>query len=430
MKILVVGGGGREHAIASALHKNKDAEIYSVMGKKNPGIAKISKEFLLHAETDCSAVLDFAKKNSIKYAVIGPEAPLQAGLADVLTANGIGCVGPVKSAAQIETDKGFCRELMKKYNIAGCPEYKLCKTPEEAAEFIKKYQGDLAVKPTGLTGGKGVKVMGDQVTREEAVEYALSLKNQIIILEERLLGEEFTLMAFCDGKTLVPMPLVQDHKRAFEGDVGPNTGGMGSYSLETQTFPFVSNEDYAQAMKIMQATVDALASEGSQYKGVLYGQFMNTRDGPKVIEFNARFGDPEAMNVLTLLNSDFVKIVEHIVSGKLSAADVSFEKKASVCKYIVPKGYPEKPVAGDSITLGDADNTVLYYANVVEEDGVLKTITSRTMAFVGVGDSLKEAERYAENACRNVKGNVRYRKDVGTEALFEKRISHMKELRK
>ncbi len=431
MKILVAGGGGREHAIVSALCRNSAVELYSVMGKKNPGIAKLAKEVFLHAETDVEAVVDFAKKHNIKYAVIGPEAPLQAGLADALWEVGIGCVGPKKMAARIETDKGFCRELMQKHGIAGCPGYKICKTPEEAAEYIKSYEGELAVKPTGLTGGKGVKVMGEQVDRDGAVEYALTLKDQEIILEERLLGEEFTLMAFTDGKTLVPMPLVQDHKRAFEGDVGPNTGGMGSYSLESHKFPFVSDADYDVAFTIMKETVAALAAEGCPYQGILYGQFMNTRDGPKVIEFNARFGDPEAMNVLTLLSSDFSVIAEHIAEGCLTADDVSFAPKATVCKYIVPAGYPDAPHAGDPITTGAADNTVLYYANVIEnESGMLETITSRTMAYVGVGDSLEEAERYAEAACKNVSGNIRYRSDIGTAALFAKRISHMDELRK
>jgi len=429
MKILVAGGGGREHAICLALTKNANVELYSVMGKKNPGIAKIARETLIHAETDVPAVLAFAKEHNIQYAVIGPEAPLEAGLVDALTKEGIGCVGPIKAAARIETDKGFCRELMNKHRIDGCPAYKLCKTPSEAAEFIRGYPGDLAVKPTGLTGGKGVKVMGEQVDREGAVEYAMSLENQVIILEERLLGEEFTLMAFTDGKTLVPMPLVQDHKRAFEGDVGPNTGGMGSYSLEDHSFPFVTETDYARALAIMQATISALAKEGTPYKGILYGQFMNTKTGPKVIEFNARFGDPEAMNVLTILSSDLCTITEHIISGTLSAQDVSFEKKATVCKYLVPTGYPEKPHAGDVITPGPAENTVLYYANVEQENGVLKTLTSRTMAYVGVGGSLAEAEKYAEAACRNVTGNVRYRSDIGTETLFAKRIAHMKELR-
>ncbi|HJJ98996.1 MAG TPA: phosphoribosylamine--glycine ligase [Methanocorpusculum sp.] len=429
MRILVVGGGGREHAITLALSKNTKADLYCVMGKKNPGIAKLCREVLIHPETDADAILSFAKQHNIEYAVIGPEAPLAVGVSDTLTAAGIGCVGPSQAAARIETDKGFCRNLMQKHGIPGCPAYKLCRNPEEAAEYIRSYPGDLAVKPTGLTGGKGVKVMGEQVDREGAIDYATTLKNQTIILEERLFGEEFTLMAFVDGKTLVPMPLVQDHKRAFEGDTGPNTGGMGSYTLASHTLPFVTDADFQAAFAIMQATVAALAEDVCPYKGVLYGQFMNTAEGPKVIEFNARFGDPEAMNVLTLLDSDFVTISEHIVSGRLTPADVSFRKQATVCKYIVPNGYPEHPHAGDPITLGSHENTILFYANVIDEDGSLKTQTSRTMAFVGVGATLTEAEEAAENACRSVSGNVHHRADIGTEALFAKRAAHMKELR-
>ncbi|HJJ36061.1 MAG TPA: phosphoribosylamine--glycine ligase [Methanocorpusculum sp.] len=428
MKVLVVGSGGREHAIVAAL--SKSAEVYAVLSKKNPGILKLVKKYLVHSETDADAVVAFAKECGVKYAVIGPEAPLQAGVSDALWKAGIPVVGPKQAAARIETDKGFCRDLMKKYKIPGSPAYKICKTPEEAIAYINQYPGDLAVKPTGLTGGKGVKVMGEQVDRAGACEYASTLKNQDIILEERLLGEEFTLMAFVDGKTLVPMPLVQDHKRAFEGDQGPNTGGMGSYSLETHGFPFVSAEDVSAAFSIMQKTVAALAAEGCIYQGILYGQFMDTRDGPKVIEYNARFGDPEAMNVLTLLSSDFSVIVDHICNGTLSAADVSFAPLASVCKYMVPEGYPDSPASGEPFSYDEIPGVTVYYANAVLEDGVLKTLTSRTIAFVGLGKSLEEAEKLAETACRTVRGKIRYRKDIGTAALFAKRIAHMAELKK
>ena len=429
IRILVVGGSGREHAIVTALLKNAKTELYCIMAKKNPGITKLCRDVLIHPETDVDAVLAFAKQHNVQYAIVGPEASLAAGVSDALANAGIGCVGPLRATARIETDKGFCRNLMQKYAIGGCPTYKLCTTPEEAAEYIRNYFGDLAVKPVGLTGGKGVRGIGEQVDREGAIAYVMTLKDQMILLEERLLGEEFTLMAFVDGKTLVPMPLVQDHKRAFEGDKGPNTGGMGSYTLASKMFPFVTEADFAAALAIMQETVAALVEEGCPYKGILYGQFMNTALGPKVIEFNARFGDPEAMNVLTLLESDFVTIVEHIVAGTLAPTDVSFKSMATVCKYIVPKDYPEHPHAGDPITLGSHENTTLYYANVVEEGGVLKTQTSRTLAFVGIGASLGDAEAAAEAACRGVSGNVRHRGDIGTETLFAKRTAHMKELR-
>jgi len=428
MKILVVGGGGREHAIASALVRNQKTVLYSVMAKKNPGIFALAKKVLLCRETDVSRIVAFAQENGIEYAFIGPESPLEAGIVDALDAVGISCVGPSKAAARIETDKGFCRGLMEQHQIDGCPKYRLCRNSDEAIAFINDHEDDLVIKPTGLTGGKGVKIMGEQVDRAGAIAYAAQIKGSII-LEERLIGEEFTLQAFVDGTHLIPMPLVQDHKRAFNGDAGPNTGGMGSYTMPDHMLPFVTEADYDRAFGIMLATVEALATAGHPYKGILYGQFMNTAKGPKVIEFNARFGDPEAMNVLSLLTSDLSEIMVRITSGTLTSAHVRFEKKATVCKYLVPEGYPDAPHAGDPIHVGETEGAITYYANVEERDGLLVTLTSRTLAFVGVGDSLDAAERIAEQAAASVRGHVRYRKDIGTEKLLSQRIAHMKELR-
>ena len=428
MRILVVGGGGREHAIASALARNRKTVIYSVMAKKNPGILKLAKKVLLCRETDVPRIVAFAKENGIEYAFIGPESPLEAGIVDALESVNIPCVGPTKAAARIETDKGFCRRLMEEHQIDGCPKYRLCQNGAEAIAFIKDHDGDLVIKPVGLTGGKGVKIMGEQVDRVGAIAYAAEIKGSII-LEERLVGEEFTLQAFVDGTHLIPMPLVQDHKRAFDGDTGPNTGGMGSYTMPDHMLPFVTKTEYTRAFAIMQATVDALARTGNPYKGILYGQFMNTAKGPKVIEFNARFGDPEAMNVLSLLTSDLSEIMKRITSGTLNSAQVTFEKKATVCKYLVPEGYPDAPHAGDPIHFGEMNGTITYYANVEEHDGSLITLTSRTLAFVGIGDTLEAAECIAEQAAASVKGLVRYRKDIGTDELLKQRIAHMKELR-
>ena len=431
MKILVIGGYGREHAITLALSRNPLTELYCIMSKHNPGISKLCNEVLIHSETDVDAVISFAKTHNIEYAIIGSEVPLAYGISDALVEVGIKCVGPSKSAARIETDKGFCRYIMEKYGIEGNPNYKIVSTPEEGIAYIRSYNGDLAIKPTGLTGGKGVKVMGEQITQSDAIEYVLSLKNQKILLEERLFGEEFTLMCFVDGKTLVAMPLIQDHKRAYNGDKGPNTGGMGAYTLSDHKLPFVTDKDYSIAMNIMQKTVSALDQEGCPYKGILYGQFMNTSNGPKLIEFNARFGDPEAMNVLTILESDFTTIIEHIVSGTLSSSDVSFKNMATVCKYIVPKDYPDNPHPNDTVFVGPHDNTTMYYANTIEiDENTYQTQKSRMIAFVGVGNTLSEAEHVVELACKNVNGNIRYRSDIGTESLLNKRIEHMRELRK
>ena len=428
MKILVVGGGGREHAIASALARNRKTVIYSVMAKKNPGISKLAKMVLLCRETDVPRIVAFAKENGIEYAFIGPESPLEAGIVDALESVNIPCVGPTRAAARIETDKGFCRGLMEEHQIDGCPKYRLCRNSADAIAFINDHDGDLVIKPVGLTGGKGVKIMGEQVDRAGAIAYAATIKGSII-LEERLIGEEFTLQAFVDGTHLIPMPLVQDHKRAFDGDTGPNTGGMGSYTMPDHMLPFVTGTDYTRAFGIMRATVDALAKTGHPYKGILYGQFMNTAKGPKVIEFNARFGDPEAMNVLSLLTSDLSEIMKRITSGTLSSAQVTFEKKATVCKYLVPEGYPDAPHAGDPIHVGEMNGAITYYANVEERDGSLVTLTSRTLAFVGKGDTLEAAELIAEQAAASVNGLVRYRKDIGTVKLLSQRIAHMKELR-
>ncbi len=428
MKILVVGGGGREHALTEALSRSSNVTICSVMFRKNPGIAALSEEICLCRETDVPAVVAFAKECGAMYAVIGPEAPLEAGLADALEAEGISCIGPTREAARIETDKEFCRNLMKDYGIPGCPAFAAFHDIDAACAYLEASGREYAIKPIGLTGGKGVKIMGEHVGLEGAKEYIREIGGEVV-LEERLIGEEFTLMTFVDGEHVVPMPLVQDHKRAFEGDEGPNTGGMGAYSMPDHMLPFVTGDDYRQAVGIMEGILGAMRAKGLVYKGFLYGQFMVTADGPMVIEFNARFGDPEAMNLLALLSSDFGRIVTRIAEGTLGPDDVSFLHKASVCKYLVPEGYPENPQKGMEIAVGDYGDAVLYYANVVEECGVLFTQTSRTLAFVGLGDTLEEAEAIAERAAAGVTGAVRHRTDIGTRAVLERRMEHMREIR-
>jgi len=428
MKVLVVGGGGREHAIARSLFRTSEVELFSAMAKSNPGIARLARKVCLCRETDVRRIVAFARETGVTHAVIGPEAPLEAGIVDQLEAAGVSCVGPSRAAARIETDKAFCRELMDSYHIEGNPQYRVFSDPDDAVVFIRDHNGDLAIKPIGLTGGKGVRIMGEQIDAAGAIGYIRQIHGGVI-LEERLIGEEFTLQAFVDGSHLIPMPLVQDHKRAFEGDTGPNTGGMGSYSMPDHMLPFVSKRDCTRALAIMESVIGALAQEGIPYKGILYGQFMNTAAGPKVIEFNARFGDPEAMNVLTLLSSDFCDVVTGITDGSLHTVGITFEPVATVCKYIVPEGYPGTPRAGEPVTLGESPGATLYYANVEEKNGRLQTLTSRTLAFVGTGPTLAEAERAAERAASGVRGHVRYRRDIGTQALLDRRIAHMKELR-
>lgn len=432
MNLLVVGGGGREHAIVAAIARSrKDPSIYVVMSKKNPGIAALCEDFLLEKETNVEKVVEFALSKNVELVVVGPEAPLAVGLADALEDAGIDVASPKQRVAQLEFDKAWARNFMRDNKIDGCPVFDVFTDKDSMDAFIDKL-GNVAIKPSGLTGGKGVKVMGDQLPDLEAAKvYAASLLDQgSVVVEENLVGEEFTLQAFVDGKNLAFMPTVQDHKRAFENDLGPNTGGMGSYNAAGEILPFLTVEDVESSKQIMVDTVKALYKEtGQKYKGTLYGQFMITKDGPKVIEFNARFGDPEAMNVLPLLETDYVDVLAAMASGTLDKLDVRFSKKATVCKYAVPAGYPDKPTKDREVVVGDIDAAILFYSSVYEKDGKVYTTGSRSVAVVGVADSIEKAEKIAQNALENISGDLHYRSDIGKAFLIQRRIDHMKQIR-
>jgi phosphoribosylamine--glycine ligase len=438
LKVLVVGGGAREHAIAQAL-KRDGAKLYACMKNKNPGIARLSEEFALADETDVPSVLSYAKMRGVELAFIGPEAPLEAGLADALREAGIPTVGPSKSAARLETSKEFMRNLMKKHRLLGAINFLASNSMEEINGWLDANGEKVVVKPSGLTGGKGAKIFGEHLhSMAEVKQYCSEIlggktdKSKLVILEEKLEGEEFTIQTFCDGKTVMPTPAVQDHKRAYEGDTGPNTGGMGSYSDCNHLLPFVRREDYDEALDMVRKVNGAMRSEGLDYRGVIYGQFMLTREGPKIIEFNARFGDPEAMNVLTILCDSFLDTAEGIATGSLSTG-CNFSAEATVCKYIVPEGYGTKPLSGQRIDVDEErirrTGAVLYFAAVNEtEEGILTT-ASRSIGIVGTGSSIEEAEEMCESAVSHVKGKVYVRHDIGRRELIKKRIDHMKALR-
>lgn len=439
MKILSVGGGAREHAIVKALAKD-DVEIYSVMKNKNPGISELSKETLYENVTEVEKITIWAKEKSIDWAIIGPEAPLGFGIVDTLEAAGIPCVGPTKKASQIEISKQYMRDLMAKHDLPGLIEYKVLDNVEDAKNFLLNFGKSVVVKPIGLTGGKGVKIMGEHLlSNEDVLDYCKDIVDNKIggsssfIIEEKMIGEELTLQAFCDGKNLAPMPAVQDHKRAYEGDIGPNTGGMGSYSQEDGLLPFLTKSEYNSCVDIMQNIINAMAEEGTPYKGILYGQFILTKDGPKVIECNARFGDPEAMNVLPLLTSDLSDICRGIIDGTLSSKEVTFKNMATVCKYIVPMGYGVQSLVGEKVEVNklkiEKSGAELFYASVNKQNNDIYTTSSRSLAVVGIDNSIFEAEKIAERALSHVKGNVFMRHDIGKKDLIEKRIKHMKELR-
>ena len=443
--VLLVGSGAREHAIASALTKAAEVDLYAAMNSHNPGIMKLSKGVSFLQISDPRAVSDYAKRAGVELAVVGPEAPLVNGVVDALTELGVSCVGPTRRLASIEGDKGFCRKLLSKYGISGNPLYRVFNNPKEAEVFLRTF-GPVAIKPAGLTGGKGVKVSGvDLPSKEAEIEYAREILrykiggSQKLVVEERLDGEEYSLQAFVDGHNVLVMPLVQDHKRAYENDSGPNTGGMGSYSDRDHLLPFVSQETYEASCTIMTDVVHALKNEtGEDYRGVLYAQFMLARSlheekpTPKLIEFNCRFGDPEAMNVLPLLSEEtsFLQVCERIAEGKLKPKNISFEEKATVCKYIVPAGYPQNAVAEQTISVDEKamaeQNASFFYASVDLKDGHLVTTASRTIAVLGIADTLIAAEEIAETATRHVQGALRHRRDIGTADLIRKRMEHVK----
>ena len=422
--VLLVGGGGREHAIARALAP--DCSLYAVAGNRNPGIVDLADGFEQIDGTDAEAIREHAEEIDATLAIVGPEAGLQAGVADELDAAGVYTFGPQAEEARIETDKAFQRQFMQDNDIPGCPVFETFDDMDAACEFIDDYDGDLAVKPVGLTGGKGVKVIGDQVTSEEAKTYLQESDYESVVLEERLVGEEFTIQAFVADGDLRTAPAVQDHKRAYEGDEGPNTGGMGSYSDTGFQLPFMQDGDYEAAVDIMEQTVAAMPD----YKGVLYGQFMLTTEGPKVVEFNARFGDPEAMNTLPILETPFLDVLTAARNGD-DLPELDFSGEATVCKYAVPDGYPTDPDAGTRIevneeTVGDG---LLFYASVDAREDGLHTTTSRSFAVVGRADSVSAAEEIAGSALAAAGEGFHIRHDIGKPDLVQSRIDHMTELR-
>ncbi len=426
MKVLLIGNGAREHVVAEAIAR--DAELYAVMSKKNPAIAKLSRRYWICDIENADEVRKVLEGESFDVGFSSPDATLAAGVSDVLADFCNGVASPSKNASRIEWDKAYARNLMKNHSIPGLPAFAVVKTEDETRDFIKEI-GEVAVKPVGLTGGKGVKIMGEHLNSEdETVAYVNSLieKDGSVVLEERLKGEEFTYQAFCDGEHVALMPPVQDHKRAFEGDEGPNTGGMGSYSTG-KNLPFLEQKDLDEGGEIIRKTIEAMNKDGNPFRGILYGQFMVTKKGIKVIEFNARFGDPEAMNVVTLVKGSFVDVLRKMAEGNLDA--VEFEDRNTVVKYLVPKGYPGKSVKDAEVSVTESGGAKVYYASVYEKDGKIYTTGSRSFGILGIADSIEEAEKIAEEGCKNAKGPMWHRKDIGTKELIEKRIKHMKELR-
>ena len=432
--ILVIGSGAREHAIVRALDKSSQGKnLYCLASNMNPGIAELCVELRVGKINDPDFVVHYAQEISTDLAIIGPEKPLENGIADALWSVDIKTIGPKKNLALLETSKAFTRNLLREHGVPGGPLYQTFVSMEGVNVFLKELKENYVVKYDGLMGGKGVKVAGDHLrSHDEALAYCQELLDRggSFVVEEKFVGQEFSLMSFCDGESLKHMPVIQDHKRVYEGDRGPNTGGMGTYSFANHSLPFLSEKDVSDAQKTNERVAKELyRTTGTKFKGFLYGGFMATKDGIKVIEYNARLGDPEAMNVLSLLKTDFFDICNHIIGGSLKSVDVKFEPHATVCKYAVPNGYPDNPEKGFAVSIENVDTDSLFFAAVREDKNKIIATGSRTVACVGVDKEVCGAEQKAEAGISRVVGNVFHRKDIGTAALIQKRIENMKKVR-
>ena len=439
MRVLIVGGGAREDAIGSALH-DAYATLLVATSNANPGLAAVAEETLLTDPTNAEAIVAFARARRVDYAVVGPEAPLAAGVGDALRAVEIPVVGPSRAGAQIESSKRYCRELLARHGVPGAPRDVPVSNLDEVNARVAEMHGPFAVKPVGLTAGKGVKVQGlDFTTAEEGATYAkefLAAHPEAggVLLEERLEGEEFSLMAFVTDSGVYPMPVVQDYKRAGDGDAGSNTGGMGSYSQRDHLLPFLSASMRDRAFDILRGAVDAMRAEAIPYRGILYGGFMLTSDGPKLLEFNARFGDPEGVNVLSLYEQgDLDRLLHGVATGHVDPNLVRFRLRATALKYVVPPGYPDDPVAGGILTLDlpaiEAAGARVRYGSVSGAGPSQVRLTrSRGLAIVAEASAVHEAGARVEQALAHIAGDFRVRHDIASKEDLARRVEKMRRL--
>ena len=423
MKLLVIGSGGREHAIVRALKKSPKANEIHVL----PGNGGISEDAVCApiAATDIDGAVAYAKEHGMDFAVVTPDDPLCLGMVDAMEAAGIPCFGPDRRAAEIEGSKVFAKGLMKKYGIPTAA-YEVFDNVEEALKYVESAPAPIVVKADGLALGKGVVVA---MTREEA---AAAVKNAMIdrafgesgarvVIEEYLEGPEMSVLSFTDGSTLVPMVASMDHKRALDGDEGPNTGGMGAIAPN----PYYTPEVAAECMeKIFLPTVRAMNAEGRPFRGCLYFGLMLTKDGPKVIEYNCRFGDPETQAVLPLLKTDLLDVMEAVAAGRLSEINVEWLDKCSCCLVLASGGYPKAykkglPISGLTGGQLPGSGVEVFHAGTKKlPDGSLVTNGGRVLGLTAVADTLREAVETAYSAAEKIGfEDMHYRRDIGARAL-------------
>jgi len=413
---MVIGGGGREHAIVKKIKENDAViELYVLPG--NGGMEKDAVCVNI-AANDLEGMVAFAKERQIDFAVVAPDDPLVLGAVDVLEAEGIPCFGPNKKAAIIEGSKVFSKDLMKKYSIPTAA-YAIYNNMEAALAYLETAPMPTVIKADGLALGKGVMIAENREDARQAVRSMMEDKvfgasGDSIVIEEFLTGPEVSVLAFTDGETMVPMVSSMDHKRALDGDKGLNTGGMGTIAPN----PYYTEELAKECMeKIFLPTMDAMNKEDRTFKGCLYFGLMLTSNGPKVIEYNCRFGDPETQVVLPLLESDLLTIMEHVAKGTLSEAQIKFAQKSACCVIMASAGYPVSYKTGFSITLPERGEQI-FVAGAQMKDGVLVTSGGRVLGVTEVADTLGEAMKKAYETVEGIQfEQAYYRKDIGQKAL-------------
>lgn len=416
MKVMVVGGGGREHALVWKIAQSpRVEEIFCTPG--NAGIKKIARCVDISAE-DIKALADFAEKKSIDLTVVGPEAPLVEGIVDEFEARGLKAFGPNKAASQIEGSKVFAKNLMEKYNIPTAA-FRVFDNSVDAINYIDSIDAPMVVKAEGLAAGKGVVVAKDKDAAVSAVKSIMEQRifgkaGARVVIEEYLEGPEVTVLSFCDGKIAVPMVSSRDHKRVFDNDEGPNTGGMGAISPA----PAYSMELAEVVEKeIIQKTVEAMAAEGIPFKGVLYTGLMLTKKGPRVLEYNCRFGDPETQVVLPRLKTDLIDIMEACIDGNLEKVMIEWKEEKAVCVVLASGGYPgpyEKGKVIKGLSEAEAEGALVFHAGTAEKNGKIITAGGRVLGVTALGDTEDKARQEAYNAISKISfEDMHYRKDIG-----------------
>lgn len=420
MNVLLIGSGGREHALAWKIAASPIlSTLYCAPG--NPGMAKVASCVPLDIE-DHPRILAFCRENSINLVVVGPEAPLVAGLTDVLTGVGISVFGPSAAAAQLEGSKGFTKDLCAKYNIPTA-DYQRFNNAPKAKNYVRELGAPIVIKADGLAAGKGVVVAMDPEQAFEAIddcfEGAFGDAGTEVVVEAFLEGEEASFFCLCDGKTALPLTTAQDHKRVGDGDTGPNTGGMGAFSPA----PVMTAEIIAQTMKqIIKPTMRGMAEIGAPFTGVLYAGLMLTTDGPQLIEYNTRFGDPECQVMMMRMRDDILVLMKDAAEGQLESTSVRWHDRTALCVVMAAEGYPAAPKKGGVIDIPDGidsdEDIEIFHAGTAQREGALVANGGRVLGVTAMGDSVAEAQRRAYQAVDLIEWPDGFcRRDIGWRAI-------------